>query len=134
MPLAPIKNEKEYNSIENDLKKWYERTGDQDMLRETEKLFTLLIKGQELATNSLENKIEVSQDVTRNALVPFSTELRRRNDIIGDYQNLPLYVKELMYFKEPYTINLNKGLNTPDVENPKLIALDPPQIVYERGE
>ena len=38
MPLAQIKNEKNYKSIENDLKKRFqhERTGDQDLLRETE--------------------------------------------------------------------------------------------------
>ena len=69
-------------------------------------------------------------------LVRFTTELKRRNDIVDDYQNMPWCVEEstdLPMQKKPCKIDLNKGLNTLDLENLEFMALDPPQIVYKRG-
>src|SRR5882757_3787284 len=91
MPLIPIKDLKEYQQLKDSLKERFktERTGEQDLFREESKIFDPLIKKQEEATKSLGEKIVAGQDITSQSIVPFTRELKRRNDQFEMLQEQP---------------------------------------------
>ena len=57
-----------------------EKSGDIQTYLDQTKLLALLIKSQQEASKATQDKIVASQDLTNNALVPFTTELKRRNN------------------------------------------------------
>ena len=97
MPLIPIKDLKEYQQLKDSLKERFktERTGEQDLFREQSKIFDPLIKKQEEATKSLGEKIVAGQDITSQSIVPFTRELKRRNDQFEMLQEQPFNQSEI---------------------------------------
>src|SRR5206468_3989182 len=68
-----------------------ERTGEQVQYIDQAKLFKPLLESQRESSKSIQDKIVSSQDTLSNALVPFTTELRKRNEQIDELQALPFY-------------------------------------------
>ena len=64
-----------------------EKTGDQTFLTQQTKLFQPVLQSQK----QIQDKIIENQNVTSNVLVPFVSELQKRNNLMEDSQHLPFY-------------------------------------------
>src|SRR6266536_3384583 len=84
---------KRYKEQRNALRRRYEvqKTGDQTLFTEQSKLFKPLIEVQKETSKTIGDKITTSQEGLSNVLVPFTRELRKRNEQIETLQNLPYY-------------------------------------------
>jgi len=123
-----------------------ERSGDIQLFKDQTKYLAPLIKSQEETAKATQDKIVASQDVTSNALVPFTSELKRRNDQVDTLQALPFYqaqieqqlpIAESMPEKKATPLQdlyyLDKDLNTTDIENLEDMNLELPSIVSASG-
>src|SRR6266536_518238 len=81
---------KRYKEQRNALRRRYEvqKTGDQTLFTEQSKLFKPLIEVQKETSKTIGDKITTSQEGLSNVLVPFTRELRKRNEQIETLQNL----------------------------------------------
>src|SRR6266536_189510 len=84
---------KRYKEQRNALRRRYEvqKTGDQTLFTEQSKLFKPLIEVQKETSKTIADKITTSQEGLSNVLVPFTRELRKRNEQVAALQNLPYY-------------------------------------------
>ena len=64
-----------------------ERTGEQIQYMDQTKLLKPLLETQQV----IQDKIVSGQDTLSNALIPFTNELRKRNELVNDLQALPFY-------------------------------------------
>ena len=89
----PSKFIEEYKQQKEFLKKRFEaeKTGDQTLFIDREKLFKPLIKSQKESSKALEDELIASQDIVSNSLVPFTRELQKRNDQLDALENSPFY-------------------------------------------
>ena len=78
---------KDYERVKNALKKKFEveRSGEQSLYFEQSKLLKPLIEQKE-TTKTIQHS---GQDSLTNALVPFTEELRKRNEQVNNLQSLP---------------------------------------------
>ena len=95
MPLQPVKDINEYIKVKKILKERYEneRSGEQDLFRDQSKIFQPIIAAQQEATKAIENKI-VEESVNK-ALIPFTKELRRRNDQVDMLAEQPYFQQDI---------------------------------------
>ena len=63
-----------------------ERSGDIQIDKDEAKILEPLIKSQQETSKATQDKIVESSDFTNNALVPFITELRKRNEQVDTLQ------------------------------------------------
>ena len=93
MSNAIIKRYKEQRDL---IRKLFqaEKVGDQTLFTDHAKLFKPLIESQKETLNDLQNKLVSNQKTLSNTLVPFTSELRRRNDQIDELQALPFCTRE----------------------------------------
>ena len=121
-----------------------ERTGDIQLYKDQAKYLAPLIKSQEETAKATQDKIVASQDLTSNALVPFTTELKRRNDQVDVLKDLPFYqaqidqpIAESTPEKKATPVEdlyyLDQDLNTTDKENLEDMNLDLPSMVFAAG-
>src|SRR6478609_3210018 len=71
-----------------------ENVGDQSRFTDQLKLFKPLIESQKETSKDLQDKLASNQNTLSNALVPFTNELKRRNDKVDELQALPFYSRE----------------------------------------
>ncbi len=121
-----------------------ERTGDIQLFQDQAKYLAPLIKSQEETAKATQDKIVASQDLTSNTLVPFTTQLRRRNDQLDNLKDLPFYqaqidqpiaesTPEKKVTSEEDRYYLDQDLNTTDKENLEDMNLDLPSMVFASG-
>ena len=133
MPIQPIKGIGEYNRLKETLRDRFEneRTGDQDLLREQTKMFEPLITSQQQTAKAIKD----SRDVTTNALVPLTRELRRRNDQVDLLAEQPFYHQELPAITPTspdfMKINLDAGFDETDIENLQDMSFELPSVVFK---
>src|SRR5437868_13762431 len=84
---------KKYKQQKDLLKKRFEdeKTGDQTLFIDQERLFKPLIKTQEKTSKAMQDKIVASQEATSNALVPIARDLQKRIDQMESLQDLSSY-------------------------------------------
>ena len=135
MALHPAKDIIEYKRLKDSLKKRFqaERTGDQDILRDQTKLLKPIINVQQETAKAIQDTIVSGQDATSNALVPFTTELQRRND----QAELPFYQSEIPAIQStldtspPQIVNLDEGFDDVDKQNLTDLSFELPNKVFE---
>ena len=93
MSNAIIKRYKEQKDL---IRKHFqaEKIGDQTLFTDQFKLFKPLIESQKETSKDLQDKLTSNQSTLSNALVPFTNELKRRNDQVDELQALPFYTRE----------------------------------------
>src|SRR6476661_9155084 len=93
MPNALIKRYKEQRGL---IRKEFqaEKVGNQTQFTDQLKLFKPIIESQKETSKDLQDKLTSNQNTLSNALVPFTNELKRRNDQIDELQALPFYSRE----------------------------------------
>ena len=115
-----------------------DKTGDQTFLTEQTKLFQPLLQSQQ----QIQDKLIENQNATSNVLVPFVSELQKRNNLMEDSQYLPFYNAPLEIQDAPQStpvkskfadvhIDLDQKLNTSDVENLQDMSLKLPSEVQK---
>ena len=119
-----------------------ERTGEQTLFIDQTKLLKPLIEVQKETSKSIQDKIEAGQDITSNALIPFTRELQRRNDQVETLQNLPFYnlppeienAPQSTPIKAPIVtdIDLDKELNKTQKEDLQDMSFDLPSVVFQK--
>ncbi len=126
---------KRYKEQRDALRRRYEvqKTGDQTLFTEQSKLFKPLIEVQKETSKTIGDKITTSQEGLSNVLVPFTRELRKRNEQIETLQNLPYYGIE----DKPgdiIQVNLDAELlGETHRKNLQDMMLDLPSEVQEKG-
>src|SRR5206468_4923832 len=138
---------KKYKEQRDRIKKHFEaeRTGEQVQYIDQAKLFKPLLESQKESSKSIQDKIVSSQDTLRNALVPFTTELRKRNDQIDELQALPFYdvprkiedIKHSTPVKDRSVIEVNldgEFLEESHRENLSILELELPNVVQKKGD
>src|SRR5437867_5677052 len=86
-------NLKDYERVKNAIKKRFdnERTGDQTMYDDQTKLFKPLIDEHKITSKTMQHNLTAGQESLTNTLVPFTEELRKRNEQVDNLQTLPFY-------------------------------------------
>src|SRR6266536_185183 len=126
---------KRYKEQRDALRRRYEvqKTGDQTLFTEHSKLFKPLIEVQKETSKTIGDKITTSKEGLSNVLVPFTRELRKRNEQIETLQNLPYYGIE----DKPgdiIQVNLDAELlGETHRKNLQDMMLDLPSEVQEKG-
>src|SRR6266536_1687395 len=126
---------KRYKEQRDALRRRYEvqKTGDQTLFTEQSKLFKPLIEVQKETSKAIGNKITTSQESLSNVLVPFTRELRKKNEQVEAFQNLPYYGIE----EKPgdiIQVNLDAELlGETHRKNLQDLNLDMPSEVQEKG-
>src|SRR6266536_230147 len=127
---------KRYKEQRDALRRRYEvqKTGDQTLFTEQSKLFKLLIEVQKETSKTIGDKITTSQEGLSNVLVPFTRELRKRNEQVAALQNLPYFRIEDKSRDTTIPVNLDaKLLGETDRKNLQDMNLDMPSEVYKKG-
>src|SRR6478609_5699781 len=116
-----------------------ENVGDQSRFTDQLKLFKPLIESQKETSKDLQDKIASNQSTLSNTLVPFTNELKRRNDQVDELQALPFYSKEeSLSHSTPKSkdimIDINgELLNQTHIENLVAMNFELPTKVQEKG-
>src|SRR6476469_8326302 len=93
MPNAIIKRYKEQRDlIRNAFQA--EKVGNQTQFTDQLKLFKPLIESQKKTSKDLQDKLVSTKNTLPNSLVPFTIELKRRNDQVDELQALPFNTRE----------------------------------------
>ena len=87
------KEANEYRRVQNAMKEKFNKQniGDQTQYIDQTKLFKPLIEVQNESSKSIQDKIASSQDVFSNALIPFTTEMKRRNDQVDEVDEVEAF-------------------------------------------
>ena len=126
---------KRYKEQRDALRRRYEvqKTGDQTLFTEQSKLFKPLIEVQKETSKAIGDKITTNQEGLSNVLVPFTRELRKRNEQVETLQNLPYYGIEDKP-RDIIQVNLDAELlGETHRENLQDMNLDLPSEVQEKG-
>jgi len=138
-------NLKDYERVKNMLKKRFEneRTGDQSMYADQTKLLKPLIDEHKVTAKTIQQNLTTGQESLNNALVPFTEELRKRNEQVDNLQMLPFYnaFPEIQNVPQStpkkdvsdIVIDLDKMLNETDKENLQDMSLPLPSEVIKQG-
>jgi len=137
MPLQPVKDITEYKRVKEALRDRFEaeRTGDQDLYREQSKIFQPLINTQEQSAKAIQNGQDINAAAVSNVLLPFTRELRRRNEQVDMLTEQPFYQQELPPITpaspEFMNVDLDAGLNETDRENLQDMGFELPSLVFK---
>ncbi len=126
---------KRYKEQRDALRRRYEvqKTGEQTLFTEQSKLFKPLIEVQKETSKTIGDKITTSQEGLSNVLVPFTRELRKRNEQVAALQNLPYYGIEDKP-RDIIQVNLDAELlDEIHLKNLQDMMLDLPSEVQEKG-
>src|SRR5260221_3595268 len=126
---------KRYKEQRDALRLRYEvqKTGDQTLFTEQSKLFKPLIEVQKETSKAIGDKLTASQEGLSNVLVPFTRELRKRNEQVETLQNLPYYGIEDKT-RDIIQVNLDvELLGETHRKNLQDMMLDLPSEVQEKG-
>lgn len=138
-------NLKDYERVKNALKKRFEteRSGDQTLYAEQTKLLKPLIDEHKVTAKTIQQNLTTGQNSLTNALVPFTEELRKRNEQVDNLQMLPFYNDFPRIENVPQStpkkdmsnivINLDKMLSETDNENLQDMSLPLPSEVIKQG-
>jgi len=123
-----------------------EKVGNQTLFSDQTKLFKPLIESQKETSKDLQDKLVSNQNTLSNALVPFTNELKRRNDQVDELQALPFYTREEDHSvgtfpgkhstpkSKDIMIDINgELLNQSHIENLVDMKFELPSIVQEKG-
>jgi hypothetical protein len=136
---------KKYKEQRDMLKKRFEneKTGDQTLYIDQERLFKPLIETQEKTSKAMQDKIVTSQEATSNALVPIARDLHKRIDQMESLQDLPFYniqpgIEDVPQStpqkdRDIFQVDLDVGLNTTDLENLEDMGFVKPSEVQKKG-
>src|SRR3989441_8680645 len=136
---------KDYERVKNTLKKRFEneKIGDQNMYADQAKLFRPLIDEHKVTTKTIQQNLTTGQESLTNALVPFTEELRKRNEQVDNLQTLPFYNDFPRIENVPqstpkrnasdFVIDLDKMLSETDRENLQDMSLPLPSEVIKQG-
>ena len=135
MAKAVIKRYKEQRDL---LRREFqaEKVGNQTLFTDQTKLFRPLIESQKETSKDLQDKLVSNQNTLSNTLVPFTNELKRRNDQVEQLQALPFYAKEEEHV--PHSTSKSKDimidingelLNQTHAENLAAMNFELPSIV-----
>ena len=138
---------KDYERVKSALKKRFEneRTGDQNLYADQTKLLQPLIDEHKVTAKTIQQNVTAGQKSLTNALVPFTEELRKRNEQVDNLQTLPFYgqsdfprienVPQSTPKKDMsgFIIDLDKMLNETDRENLQDMSLPLPSEVIKQG-
>jgi hypothetical protein len=134
-------NIKNFVAQRDSLKKRFEneKTGDQNLFIDQERLFKPLIETQEKTSKATQDKIVASSDV----IVPFTRAIQKRIDQMESLQDLPFYNVPPGIEDAPQStpqkgrdiinVDLDAGLDTTDLENLEDMGLDKPSEVQRKG-
>jgi len=138
-------NLKDYERVKNMLKKRFEneRTGDQSMYADQTKLLKPLIDEHKVTAKTIQQNLTTGQESLTNALVPFTEELRKRNEQVDNLQMLSFYngFPEIQNVPQStpkkdvsdIVIDLDKMINETDKENLQDMNLPLPSEVIKQG-
>ena len=128
-----------FKQARDEAKRYFEvqKTGDQSLYIDQTKLFQPLIDTTRETSKAIQEKIGTDHKELENALVPFTAQLRRRNEQVEALQNLPFYTQEIEPVgqstpkkkEDILTYNLDKMLNETDKENLQDMSLELPSKV-----
>lgn len=82
-----------YKKVRDEAKSYFEtqKTGEQNFYTDNAKLFKPLIDTTKESSKILQDKVTSGQESLTNAITPFMSELKRRNDQVEELQALPFY-------------------------------------------
>lgn len=82
-----------YKKVRDEAKRYYEalKTGEQNFYKDNTELFKPLINTTKESSKILQDKLTSDQESLTNAIIPFMSELKRRNDQVEELQALPYY-------------------------------------------
>jgi hypothetical protein len=135
--LRPVKDISEYKRLKEALRDRFEneRTGDQVLFRDQTKILQPLINTQQQTVNAIKEGQDTSATALTNALVPFTRELRTRNQQVDMLAQQPFYNQELPAIsnvpKEFVHIDLDADLNETDRENLQDMSFELPSVVFD---
>ena len=137
------KEANEYRRVQNAMKEKFNKLtiDDQTQYIDQTKLFKPLIEVQNEASKAIQDKIVSSQDVISNAIVPFTTELKKRNDQVDELQslafnNVPKEIEDVPQSSsiKKDTYDLHKLVNDTDLENLQDMSLPvPSQVMIDKN-
>jgi len=117
--------------------------GEQIQYINQSQLLKPLIETQKETQKAIENKIVSGHEILSNALLPFTTELKKRNDQVDELQSQPFYNSNLEIEDVPQstpkkkdsvnTYDLDKFLDDSDRQNLIDMSLPLPSEVAENG-
>jgi len=134
---------KKYRDQRDRIRKQFEaeKVGEQTLFSDQAKLFKPLIASQNQTAKVIGDKIALSQDVLSNTLVPFTRELRKRNEQLDTLQTLPYFPAEIEGIAQSTPIKAEKItnldldgelVNTTHKENLEDLGLDLPSEVQRK--
>src|SRR6267154_284461 len=142
------KEANEYRRVQNAMKEKFNKQniGDQTQYIDQTKLFKPLIEVQNESSKSIQDKIASSQDVFSNALIPFTTEMKRRNDQVDEvdeveafpFDNFPKEIEDVPQStpkKKGFIVDtdFDQKFNVSDRENLVNLSLKLPSEVQIEG-
>ena len=82
-----------YKKARDEAQRYFEaqKTGEQNFYTDSTKLFQPLIDTSKESSKILQDKVTSGQESLTNAIAPFVSELKRRNDQVEELQALPYY-------------------------------------------
>lgn len=119
-----------------------EKVGKQALYITQAELNKPIIDSQKETTENIQNKITSNQDLLTNTLVPFTNELKRRNDQVDElkalpYYNVPQEIEDIPQStpKKDIIVDVNgELLNQTHIENLAAMDLELPSKVQEKGK
>ena len=133
------KEANEYRRVQNAMKEKFNKLtiGDQTQYIDQTKLFKPLIEVQNESSKAIQDKIASNQDVLSNALVPFTTEMKRRNDQVDfPFVDFPKEIEDVPQSSpiKKDTYDLHKLLSDTDMENLQDMSLPlPSQVMIDKN-
>jgi hypothetical protein len=128
-----------FKQARDEAKRYFEvqKTGDQSLYIDQTKLFQPLIDTTKETSKAIQERIGTDHKELENALVPFTAQLRRRNEQVEALQNLPFHTQEIEPVgqstpkknEDVLKYNLDKILNETDNENLQDMSLELPSKV-----
>ena len=135
---------KRYTQQRENLQKHFlsEKVGKQALYIAQAELNKPIIDSQKETTENIQNKITNNQDLLTNTLVPFTNELKRRNDQVDElkalpYFNVPQEIEDIPQStpKKDIIVDVNgELLNQTHIENLAAMNLELPSKVQEKGK
>ena len=82
-----------FKKVRDEAKRYYEalKTGEQNFYKDNTELFKPLIDTTKESSKILQDKLTSGEESLTNAIIPFMSELKRRNDQVEELQALPYY-------------------------------------------
>src|SRR6476469_4578818 len=109
----------EYRKAKNAVKEKFKtiNVGEQIQYINQSQLFKPLLETQKETQKAIENKINSGQEILSSALIPFTTELKKRNDQVDELQSQPFYNSNLEIEDVPHSTSKKEDpVNTYDLD------------------